>query len=703
MWIVPTIHPAFVLRNNRRYSGVLKHDFARAISLLHGWRPAWRDEHFAYRPAVDSIEAFCEGAIGRRATVTYDFETDGQHPMICNVRCLGLYDGTHGICIPFLWRKGETGKKANWYEFYGEEDRKRVLAAVGRLLGSPRVTAVAQNGQFDQFVAKARLNMEFKLDNDTMVMHHVAQSYLPHDLGFLGSIYTDICHYKSDEKGAKWSSRDDGQLWTYCLRDAKTTHIVHETLKRELPISYPRAPEIYTIDMRMADICRGMREAGIQVDPAMLAFLRDWYGQKEARALTKMRETLKDVGMKRTDFADLLDIFAKAEEAGTGEGELRPGSLAELRAVFTYLGVPLTAVTGTGLISTEKDFLLEARAFLLTQGAGKNDPRIAFMDYLFAWRECSKVRSTFLDPEVLPDGRVHANFSVHVTPTGRLSGSDPNLQNQPKEIRAIYVAKPGHSIVSWDWDALELRLAALQSGEKTLIGAFDAFDAGRGPKIHYVNAEAIFRRPMAQITEPMYRAAKAFCYAVLYFGGKKTTFEAVHEDDPDMLFGPFVRCYDNFKGARPRLFAWQEAQVKRGSVERHLDSPVLGRRRWFFEAAGDDSPEAAAMVNNGCQSGAADVVTLANFRVVDEVCPRFPSAKQILQVHDELAFEVDDREAQAFAKAAKLVVEVEVIKGWRLPVAVKVEKRWAEAGSGLTVEGKAKVQRAWGKWQEQRA
>lgn len=1006
MYALPTLHPAFVLRGNARWRGVLQHDFTRAIALSNGWRPRWKDDNFIYQPTLEEIRTFLRESKGKK--VTFDVETDGRHPLICDLRCLGMFNGKRAICIPFLYRDGTTetfiptGKKKprvkrRWVEYYPAATRASIVKELQRFADSSksdRTIFGTQNGQYDRLVMKHRAGVSFPQGDDTILMHHVVASFLPHGLGFLTSMYTDRPYYKSTEDGDAWSSTTDDELWRYCMRDCVCTWLAWEKLAVELHHA-PQYPAVYEHDKWQERMCERMKEVGIEIDLSKRDEFREFYSSRATTALDSLRGIVRDLQLAWEPLDELTALLEPDDEDALAD-MINPGSLPQLRACLHAVGIPLTAKTDTGLLSTAKEFLLEARKSIIDSGAKADDRRIAFLDYLFAWRENSKVLGTFLNPEVLPDGRLHPTYSVHVTPTGRLASKRPNCfdgetevltrngwipfpefvrapeeiaqwddgivtfvqpshvvveegplvhlynehvdlrvtpdhrcllrnrkrgtlrvfqagdypedwqqlnagiypggsgldvsdnflrflcliqadgsytqghgieitvakvrkvervrhlvttlgipfresvrtppppgkleshrfsllrceqidrakqilgpgknfgpwlldlsrhqigilldeimfwdgcfvrqnhyssseksnadwiqvlfvlsgrranvrtylppsgrlnyqvdvsrngwsmttniqraplsspekvycvsvpssyilvrrngkvmvtgqcQNQPKRIRGMYVAKKGHSLVCGDWDSLELRLTGLLSGERTLIEAFDAFDAGKGPKIHKVNCANIFGLKVEDVVEgsPKYRAAKVFVYAVNYGATANTVFEQVRKDMPDMQFGVFNQCYDNFKKALPRMFDWQKDLVQSGMRNCYLETFLLKRREYFFERAfGEDSPEASAMLNFPLQGGGADVVSTANRRINEEVLPRYQKkcrkdehVEQLLQVHDELGYEVPDRMVADFITDVNRVATVPP-RGtkWRLPVKFEASKRW---------------------------
>jgi len=529
-----------------------------------------------------------------------------------------------------------------------------------------------------------------------------------------------------------------------CLRDVKATWLIAEQMQLELKEVYPNAQLVFEQDTWQEDQCEKWKDVGIELDRSTLRYYRHHYMTVRDRALAAMRELLGEVGLNSDDenfkalLAKLMDKAAvddidDPDGSGATLEVFNPASLIELRMMLAGLKIPLTEVTATGQLSTAKEILTGARKGLLTQKVPPSDPRIAFLDYLFAWRESAKVVGTYLYPEILKDGRVHPNFNVHVVPTGRLSSSGPNFQNQPAEIRGMFVARIDHLIVSMDWDALEMRLGAFMSGDPVFIEVFRKYDAKTGPKPHIANMAAIFGLPAtaeaADQNPGMYRAAKVFAYAVAYGAGEDTVFEQVREELPDMSWEAFQLAYANYKKTYPRLFQFQREVVQQGTRMGFIDSYVLGRRMWFFERTwGESSPEATAMQNAPYQSAGSDVVGAANRRIMDRlvipmrrkllkrgdkwkdkdgvvhVCFVDEVIEQLAQVHDELVFEVPKRLKEEFVAECKRIAEekpekLEVQKNgavkrtlldWNLPVDIKAKRRWkpVQARCGAKKDGK---------------
>ena len=251
-YVIPTFHPSFILRGNRKYLGIFQQDMARAVSVLAGWTPEWTHEPFVLRPTAAQVVDYCRRAIERRAEVALDIETNGDHVLKARVRCLALYDGESSMCVPFLYRDGTfrefipEGKKkikrvAHWATYWSADDYKKVVAAIQSLIN--HCTIIFQNGQFDRTGTEASALSEYpRLDldwscaktEDTILASHVLLPFLPHSLGFLCSIYLDVCFYKKTEEGEAWSTRNDNELYLYCCRDTKATWLIMSKMKQEL-------------------------------------------------------------------------------------------------------------------------------------------------------------------------------------------------------------------------------------------------------------------------------------------------------------------------------------------------------------------------------------------------------------------------------------------------------------------------------------
>jgi DNA polymerase-1 len=338
--------------------------------------------------------------------------------------------------------------------------------------------------------------------------------------------------------------------------------------------------------------------------------------------------------------------------------EFNLGSPKQLAFVlFDKLGLPPLKKTKTGY-STDAD-VLEALA-----------PHHPVVGKILQHRELSKLLSTYV--EVLPrlvhpqTGRVHTTFNQTVAATGRLSSQDPNLQNIPirteegRRIRRAFVAPPGRVLLSADYNQIELRLLAHISGDPALQ---EVFRAGRD--IHAEVAAEVFGLPRDQLTPEQRRRAKAINFGIAYgisgFGLSQQIGGTPAEADAYIQ-----RYFARYPGVREYVRRTVEQARRTGYV-----STLLGRRRYLSDLHSRNRVvrEAAerVAVNTPIQGSQADLIKLAMIRIHRDVLPRFPGALMILQVHDELVFELDPQDAESLGR------QVGEVMANALPLSVPVQ------------------------------
>jgi len=355
-------------------------------------------------------------------------------------------------------------------------------------------------------------------------------------------------------------------------------------------------------------------------------------------------------------------------EAGT---EFNINSTPQLRHIlFEKLQLPVIKKTKTGA-STDADVLAQLA------DSGFAVPRL-----LLEYRELTKLKSTYVD--VLPlsadpaTGRIHTRFNQTGAATGRLSSSDPNLQNIPvrtprgEEIRRCFVAAPGSRFVVADYSQIELRLLAHLSEDTAFIGAFE-----KGGDIHRETAAIIFDVPADRVTPEMRGRAKTINFATIYGQGPfalSRQLGITQEQARDFI----RRYFERFSGVRRYLDATIEQAKKAGYVE-----TLRGRRRYIPELRDSNYNirafgERTAM-NSPLQGSAADLIKVAMISVARALKTEAPGSGMLLQVHDELIIEAPEPEVAA----ASLVVrrEMEAAAQLRVPLVVDVGvgANWLEA------------------------
>ncbi|HOG79831.1 MAG TPA: DNA polymerase I, partial [Anaerolineaceae bacterium] len=329
--------------------------------------------------------------------------------------------------------------------------------------------------------------------------------------------------------------------------------------------------------------------------------------------------------------------------------------------------------TASGHYSTSADVLEELRG------------RHPVVDWILEYRELAKLRSTYL--EALPKqvnprtGRVHTSYSQTAAVTGRLSSSNPNLQNIPtrtelgRKVRAAFVSEPGNVLLSVDYSQIELRIVAAMAGDEAMLAAFRA-----GQDIHATTAAAIYQVPLAEVTKEQRRHAKAINFGLIYgmsaFGLSRTTGLTLAESEN------FVRAYfERFPGVKNFLDGLRRQASQRGYVE-----TLLGRRRYFpnlqtLTDANQRNREEREAINAPIQGTAADIMKLAMIHLPPALTAAGLHASILLQVHDELVLECPADELKATARVVQQVME----DAYALVIPLTTEARWGQNWGDMQV------------------
>jgi DNA polymerase I len=430
----------------------------------------------------------------------------------------------------------------------------------------------------------------------------------------------------------------------YCCDDSETVLRLHEALATELE-DHRLLPLLETVEMPLVPVLVDMEWAGVPVDRARLGELSRGFA---------------------VELAELERRLYAA--AGT---EFNLNSTPQLRTIlFTKLQLPILKKTKTGP-STDVDVLEQLAAM------GHDVPRL-----LIEYRELSKLKSTYVDalpgyihPET---GRIHTSFNQVGAATGRLSSSEPNLQNIPvrtergESIRRAFIAPPGALLLVADYSQIELRLLAHFSGDPAFVQAFE-----KGGDIHRQTAAVIFGVPQDQVTAEMRARAKTINFATIYGQGPFALARqlGIGQDEAKA----FIRQYfERFAGVR----AWLDRTVlearERGYVEtlfgRRRYIPELKDRNFSIRAFGERTA-----TNSPLQGSAADLIKVAMIRIHATLRERGLGSRLLLQVHDELVLEVPEGEAAAAKELVKRHMEGAAELRVPLVVSVGVGSNWVDA------------------------
>ena len=304
------------------------------------------------------------------------------------------------------------------------------------------------------------------------------------------------------------------------------------------------------------------------------------------------------------------------------------------------------------------------------------------VDYLLEYRQFTKLKSTYVDgllAQMDPiTGRVHTSFSQTTASSGRLSSSNPNLQNIPvrtevgRQIRRAFIADPSYVLLTADYSQFELRILAHITHEPRLVEAFS-----KDEDIHTITAASLFEVPVSEVTKDQRRLAKTVVYAVLY--GQSAFGLANITGMTNLQASEFIKRYhETFPHVKEYVNSTLNQARKQGYV-----NTLFGRKRFFPDMHGLSHNERQALereaINMPIQGGNADLIKIAMIRIQHAIEESHLKTRMILQVHDELVFEVPVEELERTRKLVKSLMEGVVKLDVPIKVEMKVGKNWYEA------------------------
>jgi DNA polymerase-1 len=528
------------------------------------------------------------------------------------------------------------------------------LQALKPLLADPAILKIGQNLKYDLKVLK-RHGVAVAPIDDTMLMSYALDSGLnSHGMDVLSERH--LGHRALPIKELIGSGRsaitfdkvDLAKAATYAAEDADITLRLWHKLRPRLAAE--RVSTVYhTLERPLIPVLVDMELAGIKVDRDVLSRLSNNFAQS---------------------MAGLEDEIHKL--AGHRFNIGSPKQLGEI--LFDAMSLEGGKKGKTGAWGTGADVLE-------TLAAEGHDLPARVLD----WRQLSKLKSTYTDALQThinaETGRVHTSFSLAATSTGRLASTDPNLQKIPvrteegRQIRTAFIAEPGNLILSLDYSQIELRIFAMMAGIDVLKKAFhDGLD------IHAMTASEVFGVPIEGMDPMVRRQAKAINFGVIY--GISAFGLSNQLRIPRSEAQTFIDAYfERFPGIRAYMEATKEHARDKGYVEtmfgRRIHTPDINQKgpgRGFSERAAINAP---------IQGTAADVIRRAMIRIPEAMAGAKLSGRMLLQVHDELLFEVPEVEAEATAKTVRAVMEGAADPAVHLDVPLVVDAgqgaSWAEA------------------------
>jgi uracil-DNA glycosylase family 4 len=707
--VIPTFHPSYLNRmvNAKgpekpkpifKYVWVADLKKAKRVSE-EGWQPP--EENFNLSPTLSELEDYVSFHTSHKSLIAVDIETTGLDPLTHEIVVIGLAHGpTSAISVPLLAQHG--------VEYWPRSQQTHVRSLLDHLFTS--CPLVFQNALFDvPYLQAKNYSIEWKnVAHDTMLLHHAISPELPHSLGFIVSLYGATPYWKENFLSRNGSILDleNDALRTYNLRDCVTLHQVLPGLCADL--SETGTSSIYLSEsLPLLAPVAAMMKNGIQLDKKKLAsyaakLSRDKAAlEKELRAVASLPPAFNldsDDHLRYFLYGILSNKLKNAEEEIASKKRKDTKVYKKLEGLLeiktkTKPLAPLPSAyrgrkTDTGKAKVDEQSLLSLqRAYqnrLATINAQKN-PKTQeaasiqkLLQWLSAYRrysELEKLRSTYSHFPAAPDGRVHTSILIHGTATGRLSSASPNLQNIPKEnleIRKCFVAPDGRILVSADYENLEARVLAYETGDEPLINAFE-----HGLNLHDENTKILFgitpTHPQWKVAR---RAAKIFAFGNNYGGGDNGIYEKILLACPELglTFAQFRAVKQRFLDAHPAYHRWAETARKRARETRRV-STFSGRIRILH---GLDRDNEKIGLNTPIQGGAASIINLALIRIHSRISP---PTKLLLQIHDELLFET----VPSFLPRLKTIIKEEMTRevdfyGRKVsfPIKIKTGPSWGE-------------------------
>ena len=453
---------------------------------------------------------------------------------------------------------------------------------------------------------------------------------------------TELAQADLNYDGSAFENIDTEELMSRGHEIAAVIAALHAQQSKALQ-AMPKVQQLAeSVEWPVVQVLASMEHSGIQLDTAYLAQFAD-----------EVNDTISDLQQQ---------IYG---HAGQEFNIASPAQLADI--LFETMGLPSQGIkkgkTGYSTAASELDKLRGSHEII---------------DLISQYREVAKLKNTYIDalPKLVDaESRLHTTFNLTIAQTGRLSSTDPNLQNIPtrtdlgRRIRTAFVAGKGKKLVSADYSQFELRLAAVLAEDTELVAMFN-----RGADIHTATAAQVYGREMEDVTKNMRRAAKVINFGIIY--GMSPHGLAVATG---MTRDQAVTFINKYKALRKPLFDYMDRLLEQARLDGYVET-LHGRRRPMPDIVSSNfmvrqGAERAA-INMPIQGTEADLMKMAMITVQNRLQLEFPSARQLLQIHDSIMVECDDADADAVAQLLKDEMENVYALSVRLDVDVTIANNW---------------------------
>jgi uracil-DNA glycosylase family 4 len=670
---IPTYHPSFILRGAYSEEPTWIADIRKAKELsFKKYVPP--KEKFNLFPTVNEVEDYVGNILKKDLLVGVDIETTGLNPFYARILMIGLaISGEEALVVPFAKKGGSP--------YWSNTDKKRVDVALKKLFLKARL--MFQNAMFDVRHLEYAGYKCNRIEHDTMLCHHAIHPELPHNLGYIVSIYGTTPFWKDVvlNNPEHMLNMDDTEVRTYNARDSVVLHQILPGLLEDLKEGNTER-QYFEWSMGLLRPLIDTTMYGIGIDQKKLKTL--------AAQLKRDRDKLYDelfaefdlpegfnfdsvdhvrfllYGTKPKSYDKVLAELENHEAAGKRTDTKKYKELAARAAVFrgikplykTYARVNSTDADSLVSIARAASGRLEALGELVRRKPEHNTEEKAirkllhFIKLFSDFSEVDKALSTYTKYPIGPDGRVHGEYKIHGTATGRLSASNPNMQNQPKSVRIVFTAGPERTLVQADYSNLELRLLAYITGEPYLIDAF-----AKGLNIHDVNCMALWGITKEDPRwDELRRAAKTYVFGRNYGGTVEGIYRRLVAAQPELglTISRFTAMDKAYFDKMPKYKAWREA-VQKEARETRISVNIFGRRRLFMGMPEEIEREA---LNTPVQGGAGDIANAALIRIA-KIFRERPDldAHIVVTVHDSIVSDCPETKRVEVAEIMKREME----------------------------------------------
>jgi len=707
MILLPTYHPSAINRNRFKKGGatanmkyVWMSDLAKARRLVRDYRPL--EERFTIFPTLDDVLKITDDLILRKALIAVDIETNALDHSRGDILCIGVaWSEEDALVIPFFSQGGAR---------YWSQDREVLInEEIKKLLQN--CPQAYQNSLYDLRWLRAKgyqpdLSL---LTHDTLLIHHAVSPELPHNLGFIVSTYGLTPYWKStlSDRPGRALDLSDEEFRSYNARDCVVLHQIIPPMVEDLR-SMGTDKVYFSESIPLVPPILKMIENGIKVSPTRLKKWKESLNEQLSKCVERLRAVASvppafnfasddDLrwllfSIKPNKFKKIADLEKKKKGTKLYAALLSLKAIRDETATFSSLSLGGGRRTDTGRRAVDKQGLLSLQVAaqnrlaqiekFVNRARYKEEESelrrlLEVLSLITEHRKVSKLLSTYTEFPIVDDGRIHSSFKIHGTATGRLSSSEPNVENLPTKANKLlgkcFVAEKGHKLLQVDYSNLEVRILAYETGDEELIKFLED-----GGNFHDENTKIMFK---IESDNPKWdecrRAAKTFAFGGLaYGGGDREIYEKVILQAPTLAltFAAFKSAKARWMAAHPAYVAWRE-EISKGAVETRKVSNAFGRVRVLHGSDRDIVKEA---LNFPIQSAAASIINHALINIDKKL---HPSVKIVNQIHDALLFEVPLRKLEETATLVINEMQKPVLfydKERSFPVEAEIGRSWGE-------------------------